>query len=188
MVNYRAILLYYHQGNTTTQIATICECSRTTVIKTIKRAKQLDLKLPIADSISDQELYVMLYPKRGRRKEYYLPDWYLLDKDKIKRSFTKFRAWQKYCRVAAKKGLKAYGKSRFYKLYHDYFSPLAEGLKAKLGNNLSKIAGFSLAEKLFERRNDNNQSLIYLERQKEEWCILNEQISINRCPHQFGHN
>ena len=69
MVNYRAILLYYHQGNTTTQIATICECSRTTVIKTIKRAKQLDLKLPIADSISDQELYVMLYPKRGRRKE-----------------------------------------------------------------------------------------------------------------------
>ena len=101
-----------------------------------------------------------------------MPDWYLLDKDKIKRSFTKFRAWQKYCRVAAKKGLKAYGKSRFYKLYHDYFSPLAEGLKAKLGNNLSKIAGFSLAEKLFERRNDNNQSLIYLERQKEEWCNL----------------
>ena len=83
MVNYRAILFYYHYGNTTTQIATICECSRTTVIKTIKRVKQLDLKLPIADSVSDQELYVMLYPKRGRREEYYLPDWYLLDKDKI---------------------------------------------------------------------------------------------------------
>lgn len=28
MTNYRAILQYYSQGSTTTQIATICQCSR----------------------------------------------------------------------------------------------------------------------------------------------------------------
>ena len=31
MTNYKAILGYYHKGNTTTQIAKLCECSRTTV-------------------------------------------------------------------------------------------------------------------------------------------------------------
>ena len=66
MVNYRAILLYYTKGNTNTQIATICGCSRPTVIRTIKRSKELKLQLPVSDSISDQELYLMLFPKKGR--------------------------------------------------------------------------------------------------------------------------
>lgn len=39
MTNYRAILEYHYKGNTTTQVVRICECSRTTVLKTIKRAK-----------------------------------------------------------------------------------------------------------------------------------------------------
>lgn len=29
MTNYRAILEYHYKGNTTTQVARICECSRT---------------------------------------------------------------------------------------------------------------------------------------------------------------
>ena len=99
MTNYRAILLYYSKGNTTTQIATICDCSRTTVIRAVKRAKAIGLALPVSDKIKDEELYFMLYPKRGPKKEYYRPDFYLLNKDKKKRGFTKYRAWQKYCRV-----------------------------------------------------------------------------------------
>lgn len=86
MINYRAMLLYYTKGNTNTQIATICQCSRTTVIKVIKRAKELKLQLPIPDSITDQQLFLMLYPKRGRKTGYYYPDFYLLDKDRKKRS------------------------------------------------------------------------------------------------------
>ena len=104
MTNYRAILLYYSKGNTTTQIATICDCSRTTVIRAVKRAKAINLSLPVSDKIKDEELYFMLYPKRGPNKEYYRPDFYLLNKDKKKRGFTKYRAWQKYCRVAKREG------------------------------------------------------------------------------------
>ena len=80
MTNYRAILLYYSKGNTTTQIATICDCSRTTVIRAVKRAKAINLVLPVSDKIKDEELYFMLYPKRGPKKEYYRPDFYLLNK------------------------------------------------------------------------------------------------------------
>ncbi len=43
MTNYRAILEYHYKGNTTTQVVRICECSRTTVLKTIKRAKECGL-------------------------------------------------------------------------------------------------------------------------------------------------
>lgn len=68
MVNYRAILLYYTKGNTNTQISTICGCSRPTIIKTIKRAKELNLKLPIDDSVTDQQLYLILFPKKGRKE------------------------------------------------------------------------------------------------------------------------
>lgn len=57
MINYRAILLYYSKNNSITQIATICECSRPAVRKAIKRAKEINLQIPVSDSISDQDLY-----------------------------------------------------------------------------------------------------------------------------------
>lgn len=61
MTNYKAILGYYHKGNTTTQIAKLCECSRTTVLKTIKRAKQCGIDLPLSDKTSDYDLLKTLY-------------------------------------------------------------------------------------------------------------------------------
>lgn len=170
MTNYRAILQYHYQGNTTTQVAVICQCSRTTVLKTIKRAKELNLTLPISDSISDYDLYLMLYPKRGRKKEYYLPNWYELDTDKIKRSFTKFRAWQKYCRVAKKLGLKAYGKSRFYKLYKDYYC-VFEKPKAKFGKILEKIRYYTLGIVTIAERFGMESKLYHdFESERDEWC------------------
>ena len=96
MTDYKSILLYYYKGNTNTQIATICGCSRTTVIKTIKRAKELNLKLPLPATLRDSDLYLMLYPKRVKRKGYYIPNIHSIEKDRKKRRFSKFRAWQKY--------------------------------------------------------------------------------------------
>lgn len=145
MTNYRAILLYHSQGNTTTQIATICQCSRTTVIKTIKRAVELNLQLPISNAVSDKELYFMLYPNRSRKEEYYLPNWIELEKDKTKRCFSKYRAWQKYCRVANKLGLKAYGKTHFYNLYNQYFSLIQYVPKGEVSEVLKKIRYYEFA-------------------------------------------
>lgn len=170
MTNYRAILLYYSKGNTTTQIATICGCSRTTVIKTVKRAKEIGLAIPVSNTIKDKELYVMLYPKRGRKQEYYMPNFYLLDKDKKKRSFTKFRAWQKYCRVAKRDGYKAYSKSMFYKLYK-LFLTLHFPEEAYRSDNIRQIDLFS-----FRRRNILSNKVVYthvymrLLNEIEEWC------------------
>lgn len=170
MTNYRAILQYYCQGNTTTQIATICQCSRTTVLKTIKRAAEINLALPVADSISDKELYLMLYLSRGRKEEYYLPDWYELNKDKTKRKFTKYRAWQKYCRVAKKLGLKAYGKSRFYRLYKDYLTVHTKPA-AKVSQILKQIRNSTFTEgyviNVFGKESNAYRILMA---QREQWC------------------
>lgn len=170
MTNYRAILQYHYQGNTTTQVAVICQCSRTTVIKTVKRAKELNLTLPIPDSISDQQLYIMLYPRRGRKQEYYFPNWYELDKDKIKRGFTKYRAWQKYCRVAKKLGLKAYRKSQFYKMYKDYYSIFSKP-KAKVGQNLMKIKLYMHSAQIIAQ-DFGVQSYAYQQflLERDKWC------------------
>ena len=56
MTNYRAILEYHYKGNTTTQVARICECSRTTVLKTIKRAKECGLTQSSVAGMNDFKL------------------------------------------------------------------------------------------------------------------------------------
>lgn len=172
MTNYRAILLYYSKGNTTTQIATICDCSRTTVIKTVKRAKEIGLMIPVDDSIKDKELYFMLYPKRGPKKEYYMPDFYLLDKDRKKRSFTKYRAWLKYCRVAKRDGYKAYSKSMFYKLYKFYLTPKFPEA-AYRGDNLRQINLFSFRRYvILSKKNVSERLYVQLQNEIDEWCKI----------------
>ena len=74
MTNYRAILEYHYKGNTTTQVARICECSRTTVLKTIKRAKECGLTQSSVAGMNDFKLLCKLYPNRVQRAEYTYPD------------------------------------------------------------------------------------------------------------------
>ena len=120
MTNYKAILGYYHKGNTTTQIAKLCECSRTTVLKTIKRAKQCGLELPLSDKTTDYDLLKTLYPKRVRKAEYAAPDFYELEKDKKKRKLTIFVMWRRYYKRTLAAGQKPYGKSQFFKMFKMY--------------------------------------------------------------------
>ena len=166
MTDYKSILLYYYKGNTNTQIATICGCSRTTVIKTIKRAKELNLKLPLPATLRDSDLYLMLYPKRGKRKGYYIPDIHSIEKDRKKRRFSKIRAWQKYCRVAKREGYKAYSKSRFYSLFHEYGSAGAR-FHVKKSKNIGDILGFALLQ---SRYSNDAASFELVEKQMDDWC------------------
>lgn len=173
MINYRAILLYYSLNNTITQIATICGCSRPAVRKTIRRAQELNLQIPIPSAVSDQELYCKLYPNRGRDEEYYLPNWLELEKDRTKRSFSLYRAWQKYCRVANRLGLKAYGKTRFYNMYNQYFSLIQYVPQGKVGSVLKKVRYYEFAVETIAR-NYGTESVQYkgIIAERDEWCEL----------------
>ena len=120
MTNYRAILQYHYRGNTTTQIAKLCECSRTTVLKTIKRAKECGIDEPAFELLSDIQLLERLYPKRVHRSGYEEPDFIALEKDKKKRGLTVFVMWRRYYKRTLAAGKKPYGKSQFFKLFKRY--------------------------------------------------------------------
>ena len=120
MTNYRAILQYHYAGNTTTQIAKLCECSRTTVLKTIKRAKECGIDEPAFELLSDIQLLERLYPKRVHRSGYEEPDFIALEKDKKKRGLTVFVMWRRYYKRTLAAGKKPYGKSQFFKLFKRY--------------------------------------------------------------------
>ena len=68
MTNYRAILLYYSKGNTTTQVATICGCSRTTVIRTIKRVNRLTY-LSLYQILLRIKSYILRFTREEVRKK-----------------------------------------------------------------------------------------------------------------------
>lgn len=171
MTNYKAILLYHSKGNTTTQIATICQCSRPTVLKVINRAAELNLKVPVPDSLSNKDIYFMLYPNRDRNEEYYLPSWSELDKDMLKRSFSRYRAWQKYCRVAKRLGLKAYGKTHFYNMYNDYFFHFESEQKDGQNAVLAKIRyfeqGLAMITNTCGTDSDTYRQFLI---ERDEWC------------------
>ncbi len=120
MTNYRAILQYHYMGNTTTQIAKLCECSRTTVLKTIKRAKECGIDESTFELMEDNKLLETLYPKRVRRTGYEVPDFNALEKDKKKRGLTIFVMWRRYYKRTLAAGKKPYGKSQFFKLFKRY--------------------------------------------------------------------
>ena len=120
MTNYRAILQYHYRGNTTTQIAKLCECSRTTVLKTIKRAKECGIDEPAFELLSDIQLLEKLYPKRVHRTGYEEPDFIALEKDKKKRGLMVFVMWRRYYKRTLAAGQKPYGKSQFFKMFKMY--------------------------------------------------------------------
>ena len=66
MTNYREILRLDSLGLNKTQIAEACGCSRTTVIQTIRLAKEKQLQYPLSDNTSDKQLADLLFPAAGK--------------------------------------------------------------------------------------------------------------------------
>ncbi len=169
--NYREILRFYAQGNTTTQIATLCECSRTTVLSTIKRAKEAKLSLPVDELMRDEDLYTALFPRRVRREGYAVPDFDWIDREKSKRKINKLISWRRYCKRALAAGLKPYKKTQFYKLYDQFFRYHSFGFK--LNDTLKKAmiykSNFAVIDKHPERV--NKIKLIKFLHEIRMWCI-----------------
>lgn len=161
MTNYKAILEYYHNGNTTTQIATLCDCSRTTVLKTIKRAKECGIELPLSYTISDMDLLKVLYPKRVHRTEYAQPDFYELEKDKKKRGLTVFVMWRRYYKRTMAAGGKPYKKSQFFKMFQRYKQAYNSSYRFRMTPTMTKAYSFFCAESYpsDERKRPSNREI-----------------------------
>ena len=167
MTNYRAILEYHYKGNTTTQVARICECSRTTVLKTIKRAKECGLTQSSVVGMNDFKLLCKLYPNRVQRAEYTYPDFEAIIKDKKKRKLTKYVAWRRYYKRTIAAGGKPYKKSHFFKLYKTFYS--RSSLRFKNTKTIDQIKAYRLVGRYFESSRMTN-SLENLKSEILEFC------------------
>ena len=70
MTNYREILRLYHQGFSCRKISASLSYSRNTVSKIIKQVKKFDLKLPLSESMDNEKIVNLLFPKEKSKSTY----------------------------------------------------------------------------------------------------------------------
>lgn len=98
MTKYREILRLYSQGISQRSIAASCECSRNTVSKVIKRAKELNVAWPLSSETSDGELAKLLFPKSSHSSSLRrYPDLEYIHKELARHGVTLKLLWSEYC-------------------------------------------------------------------------------------------
>lgn len=102
MTKYREILRLKSLGFSERNIALSVPCSRNTVSKVLKRARELELSWPLADNQTDAVLERMFYPKDKSDTQRRMPDYEYIRKELLKNGVSKKLLWTEYleeCRL-----------------------------------------------------------------------------------------
>lgn len=107
--------LKWESGLSNRAIARSCSISPTTVKEYIRRAQAAGLSWPLPESLDEDQLYRLLFPKAARcsQREIPEPDWQTIHTELRRRGVTRRLLWLEY-REAHPDG---YGYSRFCELY-----------------------------------------------------------------------
>jgi len=99
-------------------IARSCRISRSTVGDYVRRAETAGLKWPIPETLDDNQLYELLYPRSSQvnPKAAYLPDWQHIHLELRKKGVTLRLLWMEYLEQHPQ----GYGYSQFCQLYRDW--------------------------------------------------------------------
>lgn len=120
MTNYREILRLDSLGLNKTQIAEGCGCSRTTVIQTLRLAKENQLQYPLPDSMSDKQLSELLFPPAVGKPVFRMPDYEYVHRELQKNGVTLNLLWLEYCDNCRSAGETPYQSTQFNKYYNDF--------------------------------------------------------------------
>jgi transposase len=121
MIMYQEILRLHSLGINQSGISKSLGCARKTVRKVLLRAKEVNLKWPLEDSLSDYEFEKLLFPEKtnnnSSKKE---PELDYIHKELMKKGVTLKLLWSEYmeeCRLSHEIPLMY---SQFCKRYQDY--------------------------------------------------------------------
>lgn len=120
MTNYREILRLSSLGLNNTQIAQSCACSRTTVIQTLRLARDKGLSHPLPEEMSDKQLAEILFPSAPEPRGYKMPDYEYIHREMQKSGVTLNLLWMEYCETCQANGEIPYQLTQFKKYYRDY--------------------------------------------------------------------
>lgn len=96
MTKYREILRLSSLGFSNRNIALSVPCSRNTVSKVLKRAKELNLSWPLSDDQTAAVLEQLLYPKLHNRSNRRMPDYDYIRKELLRNGVSKKLLWTEY--------------------------------------------------------------------------------------------
>ena len=166
MSKYKLILEYYLKGNNRMQIATLCDCSRTTVWTVLKKVNAIGIGLDELNGMSEKELAYLLFPERAKAGDGYLiPDFKWEEFQMVKHRSSIRLCWRRYCKRAAKQNLMAYSWKSYIILYNAYRKPKIEACDPndKIRN---KLKDFNFLLSCCPRGSINYE---VIKIQKEEW-------------------
>ena len=166
MSKYKLILEYYLKGNSRTQIATLCDCSRTTVWTVLKKVIAIGIGLDELSGMSEKELAYLLFPERAKPGDGYLiPDFKWEEFQMVKHRSSIRLCWRRYCKRAAKQNLKAYSWASFGLFYIQYRKPCSDedDPNDKVRN---KLKHYNL---LMSFCDPGSESYRKLQKEKDEW-------------------
>jgi len=109
MVNYRLIIEYHQKGNNNTQVATLCSCSRMTVWKVVNRIVDIEIPTDELLKLDNEKLKNIIFPEYMKKGEGFLIPDFKWEEFQMRKHQSSLRlCWRRYCKRAAKQGLKAY--------------------------------------------------------------------------------
>ena len=120
MTNYKEILRLKHLGFSNSKIAESAMVSRTTVIKVIQRAQEIDIGWSTASSMTDRELLSTLFPSEGSKTTYTMPDYDYVHMEMGKSGVTLNLLWFEYCDKCREAREIPYQLTQFKKYYREY--------------------------------------------------------------------
>lgn len=123
MTNYKEILRLVSSNNNYTQgeIASSCNCSRSTVQRTIYQFHHLSLSWDKIKDMTNDEIGRILYPSISNGGiQYYMPDFDHIVKERSKPGVTLQLCWLEYCESCQAANLHPYKYTQFAKYYHDH--------------------------------------------------------------------
>ena len=133
MTNYKEILRMKYAGFSERTIAKSLHCSRNTVSRCIRKARELGISIPVAESTTNEQLYEHLYGSRReiRDPQYHYPDFKELAEEMQKPHVTKGLLWTEYLLECKSVGLKPYSISQFNSLFRVYEQKHKLSMKGK---------------------------------------------------------
>ena len=120
MKNYKEILRLESLGLKKTEIAKSCNCSRTTVVNTLKRAKEYNLDWNKVKDLSNESIAKELIPSHAPSVSYQMPDYEYVHREMAKSGVTLGLLWIEYCDQCRESGLIPYKQTQFNKYYRDF--------------------------------------------------------------------
>ncbi len=114
MVNYKEILRLASEGTSQRQIAVSVGHSRDTVSEFLAAAKAQNLTWPLDESVTNEQIETILFPKRYSAVSMYLePDYAYIHTELAKRGVTLTLLWNEYVQKAESLGKKPYMTTQF---------------------------------------------------------------------------